>query len=194
MEPTTTSFIPKKAIVEESRSSTPVVGLITALIVLSFLVTVLTAVGTFLWEKQAQANLVSLKENLEKQKSRFQPELISTFKRMDDKLTVSAALLNNHTSVSKFILYLRSITYKDVRFIGMSYQMEEEGVKVSLTASARGYSVIALQSDMFKKNKYIKDFSISGLALEKGGTISFKVDMMLDPSFVTFDGLVQAVQ
>jgi hypothetical protein len=185
MEPTT-SFIPKKAVVEE-RKAEGSVGLLTAFVVIFFLVTLLTTVGMFLWKKSSDQNLVSTQKNFEELKNRFQPELIADLKRMDDRLNSAASLTSQHISPSKFLTFLQSVTFKDVRFTSFNYTFEETGLKFILKGQAKNYAIIAMQSDAFKNNKYIKEYLFSNLNPEANGLISFDISMSVDPSFVLFD-------
>jgi hypothetical protein len=182
----TTSFIPKKSVIEE-RPQESSVGLFTAFSIIMFLMSILTTVGMFLWHKTTETNLVKTKQNFEQLKNRFQPELISELKRMDDRLNIAGGLMTTHVTPSKFLRFLQTITYKDVMFTSISYGYQEKDLKISLKGQAKTYSAIALQSDAFKTNKYIKEYLFSNLSPEANGNISFEVSMNVDPAYVLSD-------
>ena len=182
-----TSFIPKKSVVEEvgpRREST--VGLFTAFIVIAFLVTLVVGGGMFVWEKAISLQLNKSKQNLEEQKAKFQPEVISQFKRIDDRLAVSSELISKHNNPNKFLSLLQSITYKDVSFSSVSYSYDPlTGIKATLVGEAKDYQTIILQSDFLNTNKYIKEYLFSNLVPKEGtNRIGFSLALIVEPSFV----------
>ena len=72
----TTSFIPKKSVIEE-RSRESSVGLFTAFSIIMFLMSILTTVGMFFWQKTTETNLVKTKQNFEQLKIIFPYVLFS---------------------------------------------------------------------------------------------------------------------
>jgi hypothetical protein len=188
MEPNSpvTSFIPKKSVVEEATPrQESSVGLVTAFVVIAFLVTLVVAGGMFLWEKATVVQLATLKTNLENQKAKFQPEVIAKFKRTDDRLVVSSELLAKHHSPLKFLNLVQSIVYKDVSFSNVTYtRAEKEGVKATFAGEAKDYQTVILQSDYLNTNKYIKEYLFTGLVPKENGRISFSLTLTVDPNFV----------
>ncbi len=188
MEPNTpvTSFIPKKSVVEESlpkRESS--VGLMTAFVVIAFLVTLVVGGGMFVWEKASRLQLESSKKNLEEQKAKFQPEVVGQFKRIDERMSVASELLSKHNSPLKFLSLLQSIVYKDVSFSGVTYtRNEKDGIKATFSGEAKDYQTIILQSDFLNTNKYIKEYTFTNLSPKENGRISFSLVLTLDPDYV----------
>lgn len=181
-----TSFIPKKSVVEEERPrSEGSVGLVTAFVVIAFLVTIVAGGGMFLWEKALSVQLDSSKANLQTQKEKFQPEVIGQFKRIDDRLAVSNELIVKHNTPLKFLQLLQSLIYKDVSFAGITYVRDDKsGIKASMTGEARDYQTIILQSDFLNTNKYIKEYVFSNLTPKENGRIGFSLSLVVDGGYV----------
>jgi hypothetical protein len=55
-----------------------------------------------------------------------------------------------------------------------------------MTGLAVGYSSVALQSDLFAKNKNLIDPVFSNLVLDEKGNVIFDLEFSVDPSFVDY--------
>jgi predicted glycoside hydrolase/deacetylase ChbG (UPF0249 family) len=198
MEPNSpvTSFIPKKSVVEEAAPrQESSVGLMTAFVVIVFLVTLVVGGGMFLWERASLAQLESSKKNLEQQKAKFQPEVIAQFQRIDTRMGVASELLAQHHSPLKFFSLIQSVVYKDVSFSNVSYARSEKEIKATFNGEAKDYQTIILQSDFLNTNKYIKEYLFTNLSPKENGRISFSLLLIVDPDFVlSKDGDIRNTQ
>jgi hypothetical protein len=78
---------------------------------------------------------------------------------------------------------------KTVRYTDFSYELGTEknaSVKVKMSGQAIGYRSIALQSDLFAKNKNFIDPVFSNLTLDANGSVLFDLEFSVDPSFVNY--------
>src|SRR3989338_7837824 len=78
---------------------------------------------------------------------------------------------------------------KKVRYTKFSYIFGDEKnakVNVKMSGQAIGYRSIALQSDLFTKNKHFVDPVFSNLALDNSGNVLFDLDFSVDPSFIDY--------
>ena len=78
---------------------------------------------------------------------------------------------------------------KTVRFLAFSYTRGEERnapVKVEMKGQAVGYRSVALQSDLFTKNKNFIDPIFSNLTLDQAGNVLFDLDFSIDPTFLDY--------
>src|SRR3989338_7805224 len=78
---------------------------------------------------------------------------------------------------------------KTVRYTKFSYIFGDEKnakVNVKMSGQAIGYRSIALQSDLFTKNKHFVDPVFSNLALDNSGNVLFDLDFSVDPSFIDY--------
>ena len=184
-----TSFIPKKPIVKEDVvSSRPTsVFLIIALFVLF---TVLVATGGLYFYKTIIAKKITdLKSTLNLAKNRFEPSKITELQVLDKRLKASTEILAKHTTVSPIFQALEQITMKTVRFTKFSYDLgtgNNATIDVKMSGVAIGYRSIALQSDLFAKNKNLMHPVFSNLTLDNSGNVLFDLEFSVDPSFLNY--------
>lgn len=184
-----TSFIPKKPIIKESDTSSRPVGI---LLIISFFVlfSVVFAIGGLYFYKGSLATqILGKKDDLTKSQGRFEPSKISELQLLDRRLTASAEILSKHITIIPVFKALEQITMKTIRFTKFSYDLgTNEGSKISIKMSgvAIGYRSIALQSDLFAKDKNLIDPIFSNLTLDNSGNVIFDLDFMVDPSFVNY--------
>lgn len=184
-----TSFIPKKPIVPERTEASRPIGPFT-IIALFVLFTVLLATGGLFFYKQLTAkNIDSMKRNLELAQNRFESGKIAELKVLDKRLGAANEILANHIAVTPIFQMLERATLKTVRFTDFSYELGEERslpVAVKMSGQAVGYRSIALQSDLFAKNKNFIDPVFSNLTLDKTGNVLFDLEFSVDPAFLNY--------
>ena len=56
---------------------------------------------------------------------------------------------------------------------------------------AVGYRSVALQSDLFPKNRNIIDPVFSNLVLDERGNVTFDLDFSVDPTFVDYKEMLK---
>ncbi|MCC7160532.1 hypothetical protein IT399_02345 [Candidatus Nomurabacteria bacterium] len=181
-----TSFIPKKPIVKETVvSARPVsIFLIVALFVLFFVL--LVSGGLYFYKGIVTKQIGDMQKNLELAKNRFEPAKIAELQILDKRLRASSDVLSKHVAVSPVFDALENLTMKTVRFTKFDYSLDGDKVKVKMSGVAIGYRSIALQSDLFAKNKNIIDPIFSNLTLDNSGNVVFDLDFSVDPSFVNY--------
>jgi hypothetical protein len=181
------SFIPKKSLIVSDK---PVrhgsFGFLTLIAVTLLLASLAAAGGVVAWQKLLAVKIQQNEETLKKTRDQFDPALIQELKRMNTRIEVAKDLLNNHLSVSSFFALLSELTLKSVRFKNFSYSIQGNKVSVTMRGDADNYKAVALQSDVFGKNKYILEPIISNLSPEAGGNVAFDFSALIDPSIVLF--------
>ncbi len=184
-----TSFIPKKPMVRETYTPPRSIGLLT-IIALFILFTILLASGGLYFYKGVLAkNLENMKNNLVLAQNRFEPSKIKELQVLDKRLNAANQILSKHIAISPIFQGLQAVTMKSVRYTKFSYDFgQEKDAKISVKMSGvtLGYSFLALQSDLFAKNKNFIDPVFSNLALSENGNVSFDLDFYIDPSFVDY--------
>lgn len=183
-----TSFIPKKPIVaERTVSSRPVsIFLIISLFVLF---TVLLVTGAlYFYRGYAKSDIAKMENTLNLAKNRFEPSKILELQVLDKRLKASTEILSKHIVVTPIFSALSKLTMKTIRFTKFDYELDLEKnlVNIKMSGQARGYSSIALQSDLFAKNKNFIDPVFSNLTLDNSGNVIFDLDFSVDPSFVNY--------
>lgn len=184
-----TSFIPKKPMVEEHVATKRPIGILT-IISLFILFTVLLASGALYFYKGITVkNVKKMESDLAIAKNRFEPSKITELQILDKRLTVASEILSKHVAVSPIFQALQAMTMKTVRFTKFSYSLGTEKnakVNVKMSGVTTGYSSLALQSDLFGKNKNFIDPIFSNLSLDPLGNVLFDLEFSVDPTFVDY--------
>lgn len=184
-----TSFIPKKPILNESVAYSRPVGIF-FIVSLFILFTVLIATGGLYFYKGILVKKVADMENtLNLAKNRFEPSKIIELQTFDKRLRSSSEILSKHFTIIPIFNALEQITMKSVRFTKFSYELgikDKSVISVKMSGVAIGYRSIALQSDLFAKNKNLIDSVFSNLTLDNGGNVVFDLEFLVDPSFVNY--------
>ena len=160
------------------------------IISLFILFTVLLASGGLYFYKGVVAkNITSLENTLNLAKNRFEPTKISELQVLDKRLRASTEILSKHIAVTPIFKTLEQITMKTIRFNKFSYEFVTDKtttVNVKMSGQAIGYRSIALQSDLFAKNKNLINPIFSNLTLDNSGNVLFDLDFSVDSNFVNY--------
>ena len=184
-----TSFIPKKSIVKERAVvARPVSFLVIISIFILFSMLIGTG-GLYFYKKIMEKNITEIENSLNAAKNRFEPSRITELQVLDKRLRASSEILSKHIAVTPIFKALQLITMKTVRYIKFSYDFTNEinsKVLVKMNGHAVGYRSIALQADLFTKNKNLIDPIFSNLTLDDKGSVLFDLEFSVDPSFVGY--------
>jgi len=183
-----TSFIPKKPIVRESAPRQSV-GFLTLISIVIFFTMVIASGGLYFYKESLVNNITKMEEQLDIAKNRFEPTKISQLQILDRRLRASNKVLAGHIAISPIFKVLSEITMKTIRYTKFSYEIgttSKDKILVKLTGQAIGYRSVALQSDLFTKNKNLIDPIFSNLALDDKGNVVFDLEFSVDPSFVDY--------
>lgn len=188
-----TSFIPKKMIVKERVEMPRSVGFSTIVSIFILFATVIGTGGLFFYKTVLQKNISSMEQDLKEASNRFEPAKIAVLQDLDNRLTAANDILSKHVVVSPIFQALQDITLKTVRFTKFSYTLPTDGsgkVSVSMAGVAIGYRSVALQADLFAKNKNLIDPVFSNLQLDDKGNVNFDLNFSVDARFVNYKQLV----
>ena len=189
-----TSFIPKKPIIKESAISSRPVGIL-FIASLFILFTVLLATGgLFFYKGVVKKSIADKEKTLNLAKERFEPSKITELQVLDKRLRASSEILEKHIAITPVFEALEQLTVKTVRFTKFSYELSEDNaaINVKMSGQAIGYRSVALQSDLFAKNKNLIDPIFSNLTLDNSGNVLFDLEFSVDPSFVNYKRTLQA--
>lgn len=190
--PFTTTFIPKKPLVQESAShGVPVsrpVGLLTTLSTLLFIVTILIGGGVYFWQSYETNNVKVLADSVSKVEKAFEPQLITQLQSLDRQLRNANALLTSHTVISPIFDLLESSTLKQVKFTKLDIAFDDKkGVSVKMSGEADSYNSIAQQSDILGANTFLTDTIFSNFFQTQKGRTAFDLSFGVKPDFVDFE-------
>jgi len=184
-----TSFIPKKPILEERAVASRPIGLLVIVSIFILFAVLLASGGLYFYKGILTKNITKMEGDLNLAKNRFEPSKINQLQVLDKRLEASNTILSKHVAVSPIFQALQTLTMKTVRYTKFSYSLGTEKdpkIMVKMSGQAVGYRSIALQSDLFKKNKYLLDPAFSNLSLDEKGSVLFDLEFSVDPSFVDY--------
>ncbi len=185
-----TSFIPKKPIIKENTTYGGRSVSVFFIISIFVLITVLIVTGgLFLYKGILTKKISDMQNTLNLAKNRFEPSKIVELQTFDKRLISSSEILSKHITIIPIFNALEQLTMKSVRFTNFSYSLgsdDKATINVKMSGVAIGYRSIALQSDLFAKNKNLIDPVFSNLALDNSGNVLFDLEFLVDPSFVNY--------
>lgn len=174
-EPQKTSFIPK-----QTMAKAPVVarrtfdGTATVISIFLAVVAIVVYAGLFVYQSVLKNQIDGLAASLGRARGAFETNLIAELQAVDARLITGDMLLKQHRALSPLFTLLEESTVQTIRYNNFALKAESGGVYgVTLRGEADDYASIALQSDIFSKNKYIQDHIFSNLTLNQDGRVSF---------------------
>ena len=187
----TTSFIPKKPLVGESRRGSTF-GLLMLACILIFIMSLVAAGATFIYEQYLNSAITSKSKSLTAYQNAFDKGIIQDLVRTDSLINQSKTLLATHVAPSAIFDLLSSQTLEKVQFSKFEYSVGDSGVAViHLDGSADSFSTIALQSDQFGASKVLKDTIFSNINISaETGRVTFSISAGVDPSLTLFSRTV----
>jgi len=191
-----TSFIPKKPVVTQAPlSRTSTVSLFSLIAIVLFILSLALSGGVFFWKGLIEKDINTKKATLERARDAFEPELIKKIIRLDSRIENGETLLGSHISVTRLFDALSTISLRSVRFKDFNFSyLAKDKIEVVMKGQAQSFAAVAIQSDFFNQQKYLRDTLIGDLALEPTGLISFSVRTTIDPSLVSYADGITPVQ
>ncbi|OGG55082.1 hypothetical protein A3D62_00740 [Candidatus Kaiserbacteria bacterium RIFCSPHIGHO2_02_FULL_49_11] len=185
-----TSFIPKKtlsATVAQGSTRKGGLNLIVLIALIIALGAVVLSVGAFLYKQLLISSIDRKEATLDRARAAFEPALIQELVRLDDRLTAAEDVLEEHVTPSSLFSLLGSLTLQSVQFTDFSFSQVGDGkLSIAMKGIARDFRAIALQADLFGKNRAIQDPIFSNLNLDSNGRAVFNFSAFVDPAFVSY--------
>jgi len=194
-----TSFIPKKPMIADRAVAPRSVGIFSVLSIFILFALLLGSAGLYFYKGVMKTSIAKMKGDLILAKNRFEPTKIAELKVLDKRLTAATEILSKHIAVTPIFLALQDITMKTVRYTQFSYDVgdlstKDAKINVKMQGVAVGYRSVALQSDLFAKNKNLIDPVFSNLTLDDKGNVTFDLNFLVDPSFVDYKLMLSTAQ
>ena len=188
MEPNfQTSFIPKKPMLEQRVVEKKSINILLIVAIFIFLTVIVASGGLYFYKTTLTQNLKRMGSDLDLAKNRFESAKIGELKLLDKRLNAANEILGKHISISPIFELLEGITMKTVRYNNFGYSLDGKGgIAVSMSGQAIGYRSIALQADLFSKNKNIIDPLFSNLSLDEKGNVLFNLTFSVNSNFVNY--------
>ena len=186
----TTTFIPKKPLMETSSGDAPVsrpVGLLSTISLILFIITIFITGIMYFWKSYETSNVASLSSSVDAVSKDFEPQLITQLQSLDRQLQNANMLVKNHTVISPIFDVLEASTLKQVQFSKFDVTFDPTaGIQVKMSGLADGYQSIAEQSDVLGSNTFLTDVIFSNFNLTQDGKVSFDLTFGVRPEFLNF--------
>jgi len=180
-----TSFIPKKNTTSKvERKSTIDIGLVVAMII--FLVILFSSLSVFLYKNFLKNKIEESSVILDREKNNFDIDSINHFSRLGERIKISEILLNKHLDLTGLFEILEANTLKTIQFKTFDFSVDETGVYIVMEGTAKDYSTVALQSDIFGDVSSMKDLVFSNLDVNDQGRVVFNFSATIDGDLVSY--------
>ena len=192
-----TSFIPKKSIIEASKSrfSTSKSGnnIFSIAATILFVLTLGACGGLFFYKNSLTSQIAKADKDLNDARAAFQIDTIQNLMDANARIIGIKTLLERHFVVSKLLTLLQSFTIKTVRFDDFLYSNKTNTPTVYMNAQGQSYNALATQSDIFSKNQSIQYQNFSDFSLDNNGNVKVKISITLDPGLVSYKKAIESL-
>ena len=187
-----TSFIPKKDYLRDKKTNKTYAGLATVVAGVIFVAMVFIAAGVFFYEQFLVSEIGKNSAILEREKGNLDVETIQKLAELDKRIESAKEILDKHISLIPLFELLEKNTLKTVSFDNFNFAVEKDGITLDMDGIADSYTAVALQSDIFGKNKNIVEPIFSNLGVNFNGDVTFTVLAKIDPRVVLFRNSLEA--
>ncbi len=184
-----TSFIPKKPMTEERGASSRPIGIFMIVSVIILFTVIIASGGLYFYKTSVAKSIVQMENDLNLAKNRFEPAKITQLQDLDKRLRASSEILSKHIAITPIFKVLGDITMKTVRYTEFTYESgndQNADILVSMKGEAVGYRSIALQADLFTKEKRIVNPVFSNLTLDNNGNVIFDLRFSVSADLVNY--------
>ncbi len=172
------------------------IGLFMVISIFVFFTVVIAGGILYFYDSSLKGNIAKMQNDLNLAKDRFEPSKIVQLQTLDKRLKASNEILSKHVAISPIFEALQDMTIKTIGYTKFSYDSGEGSkdskIVVNMSGVATGYLSVALQSDIFSKNKNFIDPVFYNLSLDDKGNVLFDLKFSVDPSFINYKKMVEA--
>ncbi len=129
-------------------------------------------------EKQAQASLQAVEQQISEQKTPEMVSLENTIKSYKKEIDEFVPYFNDHVLITKFFDFLEGNTHPRIYFNQMS--LKSSSASVSLSGRSDSFLSLGQQLIIFNNNSLVKSVSLSNISLSEEGSIVFSLSLSLD--------------
>lgn len=186
-----TTFIPKKPIgprlVPQQSNRRSAISFIPILSATTFLITLATAAGFFIWQIMLSQKIATLTEEIAQARASFEPEVIERLRKVDMRIRTARQIVTNHSDPSGLFEILSTDTLKNVAFLQFTYTTKDaHTANVTMAGEALDFATLALQADVFAKNAQMINPAFSRFGRSLRELVTFDFEAGLDPKLVVY--------
>lgn len=192
MEPVIkSSFIPTdtETVRAAPRRTGGLADLLTLASLVLFIASLALAAGVFLYAQFLEKSKESKSASLERARDAFEPALIQTLTRLDDRMQASDSVLGAHIAPTIFFNILEQVTLQTVSFQSLVFDAADpKRITIRMRGIAESVNGIALQADLFTKNGVLTSPIFSNIDREIEG-VHFDVSALVNPNAIHYTSL-----
>ncbi len=150
-------------------------------------IVVILALGVFFYGRILASEQAAKDAALQKAESSINPQTVTEFVRLRDRLSASKQLLDAHVAFSQFFTTLEQILPASVQFDDLEVSIGHGGTPtLKGTGTAKNFNALAAASNSFAQNGTIKDAIFSNIKINQDGTVAFAISATLDPKVIAY--------
>jgi len=164
MEGQGSSFIPKNSnrVSTVRTRGTHRIYILSYVSYIVFFGTLFAVAGVFLYASSVNRSVVSVKDQLAAERSRFSTDEIESIKLLDMRLKGAEKLVNESAAPSKIFEDLEAVVADNVRFSALEYKYLPSGqFELALTGRAEELNEVIWQQELFKNADVLNDAVVS---------------------------------
>jgi hypothetical protein len=180
-----TSFVPRPS-ASTARRSTDFTGAFAFLGYGVLAVVVALAIGAFVYSRILAGEQAARDTELKNQIAAIDPNTVTKFVHLRDRLARGMTLLNQHVALTGFWDAVITIVPSGTRFKSLHLTQDTAGgIKLEGAGVAKSFNALAATSDAFAKDGRIKDAIFSSIRVD-GSAVSFSLTATIDPALIAF--------
>ncbi|HEY4514124.1 MAG TPA: hypothetical protein VJH69_02260 [Candidatus Paceibacterota bacterium] len=189
------SFIPHDTAQPSGKqraSSGSFLDLLVLISIVLFVASIALGVGVFLYQLYLETSSESKFAAIDRAKAAFDPALIEDLTRLDDRMHNADLILGKHIAPSVLFHLLEQMTLTTVSFRSLSLEaIDTQNISLKMDGIARSVNSVALQADLFTKNRIIISPIFSNIDRTQDG-VNFNLSASVNPSALRYVQLVAA--
>lgn len=176
-----------------TRSQGGLSDLILLLTIVIFVASIALGGSVFLYEQYLKTSAASKVDQLQRAKDAFEPSLIHTLTRLDDRMHVADQLLAAHVAPTAFFSILQEATLSTIQFKSLEFDaLDPQRITIKMTGVAQSVNSIALQADLFSKNGTVTNPIFSDINRQADG-VHFNLTALVNPTSINYVRLVNGL-
>lgn len=189
------SFIPQDATVQQTVRPVARTGFADLLILIAIVFVIASlslAAGVFLYLRFLTSSSEVKLESLARARDAFDPALIQTLTRLDERMRAADTVLDQHIAPTVFFHLLEQLTLQTVSFSNLTFQGgDQQNMTIAMDGVAQSVNAIALQADYLSKSGMITNPLFSNIDRRVDG-VHFNLTAVINPVALNFTRLLAA--
>lgn len=186
------SFIPHDA--KQARGSRGHADLADLLILVGVVLLVVSgalAGGVAIYKQMLATNNANKLKELNADKAAFDPKLVQTLQRLDDRMNAAEQILQQHLAPLALFTTLEQTTSGSVQFTSLNFDANNpQHITLKMTGLADSVNAVAYQSDLFTKSGAFPSPIFANISRQQDG-VHFDYSSQVNPASLNYVQLLQ---